>query len=61
MTGDWADDKSAEMMHLILQSEVSLDEAAELIAANLRLAEAQGAERGVRSVARALNLKGEPS
>lgn len=61
MTGDWADDKAAEVLHLILQSEVSLDDAADVIAGNLRLAEAQGAERGVRNVAVALNVKGEPS
>lgn len=59
MTGDWADDKAAEVLALILNPGVTLDDVVEVIAENLRLAEAQGELRGVREVAAA--LKGEPS
>lgn len=55
--GDWADDKAAEVLHLIWQPTVTLDEVGVLLAANLRLADAQGEMRAMRQVSAA--LKGE--
>lgn len=49
MSADWADDKAAEVMHLIFQPEVTLDEVCEIIAENFRLVDARGEERGIRA------------
>lgn len=54
MSGDWADDKATEVMHLIFQPEVTLEQVCEIIAENLRLADAKGEHRGLRFVSEQL-------
>lgn len=58
---DWADKRAEDVMTLILSPDVTLDDVAVVLAASFRLVEAIGAERGIRDVGQALNLKGEPS
>lgn len=57
MTGDWADDKAAEVLALILNPGVTLDKATEFMAATFRLVEVQGARRGIAELGERLEKK----
>lgn len=60
MSGDWADEKAAETMKLMMNPGVTLDQAADFLAATFRLVEATGAGRGIDRIAAAIRTK-EPA
>lgn len=52
LTDDWASEKAAELMSLILNPDVALDMIEKLIAEELRLADAVATERTFRECRR---------